>query len=143
MKLTLSFYPRTIYNQSPQLENCAGVQEADLEAPKAVTDKVASMPFADLHGEGISDIKFFVALRKCLRTCGVYDFSWKDLHAPTAKRLRWQLSAFINLAKFREDQLPIYSELNEPVSYIMLDLCACVFYICFTNLTFLSIRNGP
>lgn len=96
------------------LDTCAGIQEPDLESPQAVQDKVASVKYSELHGEGISDIKFFIALRKCLRTCGVYDFSWKDLHAPTAKRLRWQLSAIINLAKFREDQLPIYAELNEP-----------------------------
>lgn len=46
----------------------------------------------------------------------VHDFGWKDLHAPTAKRFRCQLSAAINMAKFREDQLKLYAELNEPVS---------------------------
>lgn len=78
--------------------------------------KAESMPFPDLH-EDMSDIKFFFLLRKCLRVCGIYDFSWKDLHAPTSKRFRWQLSAIINLAKFREDQLCVYAELNEPVSF--------------------------
>lgn len=73
------------------------------------------MPHADLH-EISRDIKLFRLLRKLLRTCGIYDFSLKDLQAPTPKRLRWQLSAIINLAKFREDQLLVYADLNEPVS---------------------------
>lgn len=77
-------------------------------------DKAATMPFPDMH-EGTADIKFFLKLKKCLRTCGIYDFSWKDLHAPTPKRLRWQLSAIINMAKFREDQLMVYHELHKPV----------------------------
>jgi Nuf2 family len=44
------------------------------------------------------------------------NFSLRDLHAPDAKRLRHQLSAVINFAKFREEQLKFYAELNEPVS---------------------------
>lgn len=50
-----------------------------------------------------------------METCGFYDFGWKDLICPTPKRFRDQLSAAINMFKFREDQLKIYAELNEPV----------------------------
>jgi chromosome segregation ATPase len=54
-----------------------------------------------------------------MNICGFYDFGWKDLHTPTPKRFRCQLSAAINMAKFREDQLKLYAELNEPVSVII------------------------
>jgi len=64
--------------------------------------------------EDFSDVRFFLELRKLMELCGYYDFGWKDLHSPTAKRFRSQVSAAINLAKFREDQLKLYAELNEP-----------------------------
>ena len=51
-----------------------------------------------------------------MEICGFHDFGLKDLFLPTAKRFRIQLSAAINMAKFREDQLKLYAELNEPVS---------------------------
>lgn len=60
-------------------------------------------------------MKFYKSLRKCMKACGIHDFGWKDLHYPTAKRFRSQLSAAINMAKFREDQLKLYAELNAPV----------------------------
>jgi hypothetical protein len=62
-----------------------------------------------------------------MKTCGLYDFGWKDLHAPTAKRFRCQLSAAINMAKFREDQLKLYTELNEPVSEINVMIALCLY----------------
>ncbi|KAL3914608.1 MAG: hypothetical protein SGARI_000033 [Bacillariaceae sp.] len=61
-------------------------------------------------------------MRKLMKTCGVVDFSWKDLHYPTAKRLRCQLSALINFAKFREEQLPIFNEMNEPRFLLLAEL---------------------
>ena len=53
-----------------------------------------------------------------MKTCGIHDFGWKDLHFPNTKRFRSQLSAAINMAKFREDQLKLYAELNAPVSLV-------------------------
>ena len=63
-------------------------------------------------------MKFYNSLRKCMKTCGIHDFGWKDLHFPNTKRFRSQLSAAINMAKFREDQLKLYAELNAPVSLV-------------------------
>jgi hypothetical protein len=76
-----------------------------------------TMPYASLH-QDFGEVKFFRSLRECMITTGLPDFSWRDLHAPTAKRLRFQLSAVINLAKFREEQLKVYAELNEPVRIV-------------------------
>lgn len=107
----------TFFTSSFQLDICCGVQEKDLVASPPMLEKVSTFSYSDLHiqEDTTTDVKLFLKLRTCLHTCGLYDFSWKDLHTPTAKRLRWQLSAIVNLAKFREDQLLVYSDLNEPV----------------------------
>lgn len=59
-----------------------------------------------------------------LETAGYTNFSWRDLHAPTAKRLRYQLSAIINLAKFRDDFIWVLEGLNEQVRNV--DMCVIV-----------------
>lgn len=102
---------------SQVLEICQGVADEDCEkvSPKMQETLQAIAKFPTVH-EDFSDVKFFLELRKFMETCGYHDFGWKDLHTPTAKRFRYQLSAVINLAKFREDQLKLYAELNEPVS---------------------------
>jgi kinetochore protein Nuf2 len=100
------------------LELCTGLTEEMLSSRSPKTD---GLKHPDLH-DALTDVLFFKELRKLLATCGFYDFSWKDLHAPTSKRLRCQLSAIINLAKFREEQLHKYAELNEPRARILVDL---------------------
>ena len=104
------------------LEHCAGVTEEEIEkrAPSNI-DRFVSKEEAELH-ENFVDVLFFQELRKLMKTCGVVDFSWKDLLVPTSKRLRCQLSATINMAKFREEQLKIYAELNEPRHQLLVTL---------------------
>ena len=100
------------------LDICCGITEEDLQKQ---SPKLDGLKYGDLHDE-VTDVLFFQELRKCLTTCCVYDFSWKDLRNPTAKRLRVQLSAIINMAKFREEQLKVYSELNEPRTTLLYTL---------------------
>jgi hypothetical protein len=83
--------------------------------PKMQATLEAVAPYPQVH-ENFADVRFFLELKKLLKVCGVHDFGWRDLQNPTTKRFRIQLSATINLAKFREDQLKLYAELNEPVS---------------------------
>jgi len=47
-----------------------------------------------------------------MTTCGIPDFGIKDIVQPNSKRLRRQLSGIINFAKFREERLQMYGELN-------------------------------
>jgi kinetochore protein Nuf2 len=101
------------------LDTCCGISEEDL-AKQAPSNK--DMKYPELHEDNTTDILFFKALRTLLHTCGLYDFSWKDLHFPTTKRFRCQLSAIINMAKFREEQLKVYAELNEPRAQLLLSL---------------------
>eukprot|EP00980_Cylindrotheca_fusiformis_P006599 scaffold1390_cov138-Cylindrotheca_fusiformis.AAC.2 len=100
------------------LDICCGITEEDLQKESPSTE---SLPYPDIHDD-FTDMFFFRELRKCLATCGVYDFSWKDIHAPVPKRFRCQLSAIINMAKFREEQLKVYAELNEPRAQLLLTL---------------------
>jgi Nuf2 family len=67
---------------------------------------------------GITEIPFFRTLVKLMHICDYKTFSLRDLHAPDKHRLRHQMSAVINFAKFREEQLKFYAELNEQVRMI-------------------------
>lgn len=104
------------------LEHCTGLTEEDIEKriPKNLDPFVAPEE-AELH-ENFVDVLFFKEMRKLMYTCGIVDFSLKDIHVPTSKRLRCQLSATINMAKFREEQLKIYAELNEPRHQLLVTL---------------------
>lgn len=104
------------------LEHCCGITEEDIEkqCPTNLDEFVAPAE-AELH-DNFVDMLLFKELRKMMGTCGIVDFSWKDIHVPTSKRLRCQLSATINMAKFREEQLKIYAELNEPRHQLLMTL---------------------
>jgi chromosome segregation ATPase len=96
------------------LELCCGIKEEDLQQLGPTNlDQLVPPNEQELHDDFV-EMLFFKEMRQYMKTCGILDFSWKDLHYPTAKRFRCQLSAAINMAKFREDQLKIYLELNEP-----------------------------
>mmetsp|Transcript_42424 Transcript_42424/g.48191 ORF Transcript_42424/g.48191 Transcript_42424/m.48191 type:complete len:459 (-) Transcript_42424:249-1625(-) len=97
------------------LEICCGVSEEELErVSPLMQDTLKSISKYPQTHEDFSDLRFFLELRRFMEDCGYHDLGWKDLHSPTAKRFRCQISAAINMAKFREDQLKLYAELNEP-----------------------------
>ena len=98
-----------------QLELCTGKTEADFCPSPALLDKVATLSHPELFQDGWNDVKFFLFLRQTMETSGIRDFSWRDLHQPTSQRTTWQLSALINMVKFREDQMKFYLELHKPV----------------------------
>jgi len=104
------------------LEHCCGITEDDIEkrCPTNIDQYVAPAE-VELH-DNFVDMLFFKEMCKMMETCGIVDFSWKDIHVPTLKRLRCQLSAAINMAKFREEQLKIYAELNEPRHQLLVTL---------------------
>jgi Nuf2 family len=100
-----------------QLEVCSGKTENDFGPTPEMTAKINSLPYPELH-QDVSEMQFYCYLRDMLKVAGYANFSWRDLHNPTPKRLQYQLSAIFNLAKHREDQLLLYKELNEPVSVV-------------------------
>lgn len=103
-----------------QIEYCANKRQEDFSTfPPAMRDALVELPYSDvLHPpESFTELRFYTALRNFMETCGYDCFSWRDLYAPVKKRLQNQLSAVINMAKFREGQLQLYQELNEGVSF--------------------------
>ncbi len=75
--------------------------------------------YSQLYAEALPEIKFFSQLSKLMTICGNPDFGFKDLQAPTAKRLKRQLSAVINFLKFKEDMQCLVEQGQEEVSVVV------------------------
>eukprot|EP00559_Dactyliosolen_fragilissimus_P003329 CAMPEP_0184855908 /NCGR_PEP_ID=MMETSP0580-20130426/1082_1 /TAXON_ID=1118495 /ORGANISM="Dactyliosolen fragilissimus" /LENGTH=446 /DNA_ID=CAMNT_0027350605 /DNA_START=41 /DNA_END=1378 /DNA_ORIENTATION=- len=106
---------KTVFTQLVQLN--FGFGDKDIFAdpiPKSMKTKVSTLPYPELHNDSLSDLRFWKACSHLMTICGLgNDFGWKDIYAPTPKRLRRQLSGAINFMKFREDRLQMYAELHE------------------------------
>ncbi|KAL3899704.1 MAG: hypothetical protein SGPRY_012599 [Prymnesium sp.] len=74
---------------------------------------MAELEFPELHDESVSTIAFLRACQRLLTTCGISDFTIQDLIKPEYKRLRRNISAVINFAKFREERLTKYVEFRQ------------------------------
>jgi kinetochore protein Nuf2 len=83
------------------------------ELQQPVFAAIDAIEFPELHDESIPAMAFFIKAGALLRASGVKDFSLKDVHKPDAQRLKRNLSAIINFAKFREEKLIAYTELQE------------------------------
>jgi len=103
------------------LETCMGITTSDLVQPPSF-ESVQCLSNPQLFEEAVSELAFLRATMKLMRTCGVMDFGLKDFQHPTSRRLRKQLSAVINLIKFREDRLQMYRELNDQRMQIVMDV---------------------
>lgn len=73
---------------------------------------VETLEHPDLHIESISLIAFYRTISRLMLEVGIEDFSLRDLIKPEAPRLRVILSAVINFAKFREEQLAVFEEFS-------------------------------
>jgi Nuf2 family len=100
----------------PQLQRTTGKTEADLVASPNVLAKADSIPYGELHQE-FSELLFYASLRDLFKAAGYNNFSWRDLHCPTPKRLQCQLSAIVNFLMFLEGQFQIYGELQSQVRW--------------------------
>ena len=67
----------------------------------------------ELHEESVTALCFARNLQKLMAAVGVHDFSMKDVYNPDTKRTVRNLSAIINLLRFREDHLDKFTELSE------------------------------
>ncbi|KAL4537163.1 hypothetical protein Ndes2526B_g04925 [Nannochloris sp. 'desiccata'] len=88
-----------------------GITREEMQQP--VFSAIDALEFPELHDESIPALAFHKALSKLLTASGVKDFSFRDLYKPEPQRLRRNLSAIINFAKFREEKLTAYTELQE------------------------------
>ena len=95
------------------METCYGKTEEDLDVP--VSAAYAKERWTDgLHSSNWKELALLQSLSTLFEKCGC-DYSLRDWLQPTPTRLRQHLSAIINLAKFREEQIQLYARLNEPV----------------------------
>ena len=77
------------------------------------------------------DAKYFIFSGKFIDDLGVKNFGLKDIVQPETKNVVVVLSAVINFARFREDQLVLFEEKSqESVSFISLDDSVTVILIC-------------
>lgn len=77
------------------------------------------MEFPELHDESIPVVAFIRHLTRLLNASGVREFGLRDLHKPEAPRLKRNLSAIINFAKFREEKLEAYTSLTEELEALV------------------------
>ena len=88
------------------MEMCIGVTKEELAQPAFAG--LQSLNYPELHEDSVSELAHFRAIHRMMEACGVHDFSVMDMLAPNHKRLKRQLSAVINFAKFREEQVAKY-----------------------------------
>lgn len=87
-----------------------GVTREELMQPKFTA--LDAFEFPELHDESIPTTNFFRHLTKLMLICGVKDFSLNDMFKPDPARLRRFLCALINFAKFRDEKVALYDELE-------------------------------
>jgi len=77
------------------------------------------LEYPDLHMDSISLITFYRTILRLMLEVGVEDFSLRDLIRPEGPRLRLILSAVINFAKFREEQLIVFEDFSRKSEQIV------------------------
>jgi hypothetical protein len=107
-----------------QLELCTNKTEKDFIINPLVLEKATFLPRSrELHLEPNAEAGFLKAMYDLFVAAGYPSFSMRDVHGmPTADRLQHQLSALMNFMDFRQDMLPVYDELNRPVSVLCVTL---------------------
>mgnify|MGYP003883575667 CR=1 FL=1 len=100
---------RTVFTNAA--ESLMGVTADELNQPKF--EGLDELSYPDLHEVSVPRLNLFRISTRLLETCGCLDFSLPDLFKPTYQKLRIYLSAIINFAKFREDQLDVYAQKTE------------------------------
>lgn len=71
------------------------------------------LEYNELHEQSIPRVSFVHSCQRLLNTCGVHDFNMDDLTKPEKQRLRRNLSAVINFAKFRQEKEEGYMQLTQ------------------------------
>lgn len=94
-------------NQQQQSQNIDGNA-----ASHGVAAALQVLEYPEIHLDAVSLIAFYRQAQRLMWEVGVEDFSLRDLVRPEPPRLRLLLSAVINFAKFREEQLSVFEELS-------------------------------
>jgi kinetochore protein Nuf2 len=92
------------------IESAMGVTREDMA--QIAFPGLPTLSFPELHAESVPELTFYRTAQRLLAACGVDDFGLRDVLHPTPKRVRRQLSALINFAKFREERLAAFSDVT-------------------------------
>lgn len=92
------------------LTTLTGITREELNQP--VFTAIDAFEFPELHDESVPCLNFFRQLGRLLSNTGVRDFNLRDVYKPETQRLRRHLSAIVNFAKFREEKLVAYAEMQ-------------------------------
>ncbi|GMF29403.1 unnamed protein product [Phytophthora lilii] len=92
------------------IESAMGVTREDMA--QIAFPGLPALSFPELHAESVPELTFYRTAQRLLAACGVDDFGLRDVLHPTLKRVRRQLSALINFAKFREERLTAFAEVT-------------------------------
>ncbi|OWZ12969.1 Kinetochore protein NUF2 [Phytophthora megakarya] len=99
------------------IESCMGVTREDMA--QIAFPGLPTLHFPELHSESAPELTFYRTAQRLLVACGVDDFGLRDVLHPTPKRVRRQLSALINFAKFREERLAAFSEITSQTDELL------------------------
>lgn len=88
-------------------ELCLGSTRDEISRFSACSD------YPELHEDAVLEVGLFRRSVELMRVCGVGDYGLRDWFWPSSRRVRRQMSAVINFAKFREEQLAEYRVLCE------------------------------
>ncbi|DBA85310.1 hypothetical protein WJX79_007297 [Trebouxia sp. C0005] len=95
-----------------------GVTREELQQP--VFMAIDTLEYPELHDESIPTLAFIKSLNRLLVAAGIKDFNMQqDLYKPDSNRLRRNLSGIINFAKFREEKLVPYTDMQESVEHLL------------------------
>ena len=97
-----------IFEQLAEL--CTGITREEMAQP--AFSGLNSLNYPELHDDSVPRLNSYRACGKMMELCGIQDFTIKDFIAPTAKRVRRQLSGIINFAKFRGEKQNLLNELG-------------------------------
>jgi FtsZ-binding cell division protein ZapB len=93
------------------LELFLGISKEEFYQPSF--EILDALEYPELHAESMAFMTFFTYVRSFMNDIGIANFGLNDLLKPEPKRIKIILSAVINFARFREDQLAVFEQLSK------------------------------
>ena len=102
---------RHVYESAYELFFNVNLDEDETFQPDPEIAEEVGMEFPELYEDAIPNVLFLSRLQELMLKIGVEDFSFKDVWKPEYTRTRRNMSALINFAKFREEQLIEFADI--------------------------------
>ena len=102
---------RHVYESAFELFYNMDLDDEETFQPDPEIAEEVGMEFPELYEDAIPNLLFLSRLQELMMKIGVEDFSFKDVWKPEYTRTRRNMSALINFAKFREEQLIEFADI--------------------------------